>query len=243
MFRSFDESGGWRSTRNRSSNMNLSLPNLHRTSERDCAHFVSHPSGSRVMRREDATSCQDSASIRHLSGVSAGQEGPPSGPQCRQINGHRTAPSTVKKRLMQGPASSSHGECSTSVSKDVDIICLTSPESRVNTRSTRNPSHVGTGVEPVIVVDSPSSTTRHEGSRVACSSSRNEDARASQVDADERLARELQEQLYNEVPSFGVGEVVHFIQNSFSYCPSIFSCSCLHTMLRCLIIFLFFPTD
>ncbi|KAH0739829.1 hypothetical protein KY290_038534 [Solanum tuberosum] len=207
VFRSFDESGGWRSTRNRSSNMNLSLPNLHRTSERDCAHFVSHPSGSRVMRREDATSCQDSASIRHLSGVSAGQEGPPSGPQCRQINGHRTAPSTVKKRLMQGPASSSHGECSTSVSKDVDIICLTSPESRVNTRSTRNPSHVGTGVEPVIVVDSPSSTTRHEGSRVACSSSRNEDARASQVDADERLARELQEQLYNEVPSFGVGEI------------------------------------
>ncbi|XP_049407406.1 uncharacterized protein LOC125870900 [Solanum stenotomum] len=207
VFRSFDESGGWRSTRNRSSNMNLSLPNLHRTSERDSAHFVSHPSGSRVMRREDATSCQDSASIRHLSGVSVGPEGPPSGPQCCQINGHRTAPSTVKKRLMQGPASSSHGECSTSVSKDVDIICLTSPESRVNTRSTRNQSHVGTGVEPVIVVDSPSSTTRHEGSRVACSSSRNEDARASQVDADERLARELQEQLYNEVPSFGVGEI------------------------------------
>lgn len=207
VFRSFDESGGWRSTRIRSSNMNLSLPNLHRTSERDSAHFVSHPSGSRVMRRDDATSCQDSASIRHFSGVSAGPEGPPSGPQCRQINGHRTAPSTVKKRLKQGPASSSHGECSTSVSKDVDIICLTSPESRVNTRSTRNPSHVGTGVEPVIVVDSPSSTTRHEGSRVACSSSRNEDARASQVDADERLARELQEQLYNEVPSFGVGEI------------------------------------
>ncbi|XP_049344345.1 uncharacterized protein LOC125808732 [Solanum verrucosum] len=207
VFRSFDESGGWRSTRNRSSNMNLSLPNLHRTSERDSAHFVSHPSGSRVMRRDDATSCQDSASIRHLSGVSAGPEGPPSGPQCRQINGHHTAPSTVKKRLKEGPASSSHGECSTSVSKDVDIICLTSPESRVNTRSTRNPSHVGTGVEPVIVVDSPSSTTRHEGSRVACSSSRNEDARASQVDADERLARELQEQLYNEVPSFGVGEI------------------------------------
>ncbi|KAH0640565.1 hypothetical protein KY285_037151 [Solanum tuberosum] len=207
VFRSFDESGGWRSTRIRSSNMNLSLPNLHRTSERDSAHFVSHPSGSRVMRRDDATSCQDSASIRHFSGVSAGPEGPPSGPQCRQINGHRTAPSTVKKRLKQGPASSSHGECSTSVSNDVDIICLTSPESRVNTRSTRNPSHVGTGVEPVIVVDSPSSTTRHEGSRVACSSSRNEDARASQVDADERLARELQEQLYNEVPSFGVGEI------------------------------------
>lgn len=207
VFRSFDESGGWRSTRIRSSNMNLSLPNLHRTSERDSAHFVSHPSGSRVMRRDDATSCQDSASIRHFSGVSAGPEGPPSGPQCRQINGHRTAPSTVKKRLKQGPASSSHGECSTSVSNDVDIICLTSPESRVNTRSARNPSHVGTGVEPVIVVDSPSSTTRHEGSRVACSSSRNEDARASQVDADERLARELQEQLYNEVPSFGVGEI------------------------------------
>lgn len=223
MFRSFDESGGWRSTRNRSSNMNLPLPNLHRTSERDSAHFVSHPSGSRVMRRDDATSCQDSASnnqdsasIRHLSGVSAGTKGSPLGPQCRKINGHRTAPSTVKKRPKQGPASSSHGECSTSVSDDVDIICLTSPESRVNTRSTRNPSHVGTAVEPVIVADSPSSTTRHEGSRVVCSSSRNEDARASQVDADERLARELQEQLYNEVPSFGVGEVVFFMKNSFS---------------------------
>ncbi|XP_055813823.1 uncharacterized protein LOC129883232 isoform X2 [Solanum dulcamara] len=214
VFRSFDESGGWKSTRNRSSNMNFPLPNLHRTSERDSAHFVSHPSGSRVMRRDDATSCQDSASnnqdsasIRHLYGVSAGTKGSPLGTQCRQINGHRTAQSTVKKRPKQGPASGSHCKCSTSVSDDVDIICLASPESRVNTRSTRNPSHVGTAVEPVIVADSPSSTTRYEGSRVVCGSSRNEDARASQVDADERLARELQEQLYNEVPSFGVGEI------------------------------------
>ncbi|KAK4341588.1 hypothetical protein RND71_040089 [Anisodus tanguticus] len=199
VFRSFDESGGWGSTRNRSSNMNLSLSNVRRTSERDCAHFVSHPSGSRVMRRDDASSCQDSASIRHVSGVSTGQGSPP-GPQCRQINGHRTAPNTVKKRLKQGPASSSHGECSISVSDDADIILLTSPESRVNT--TRNPSHVGSGGEPVIDVDSPSSTTRREGSRVVCSSSRNEDARA-QLEADERLARELQEQLYNEVPSLG----------------------------------------
>ncbi|KAJ8530713.1 hypothetical protein K7X08_023594 [Anisodus acutangulus] len=199
VFRSFDESGGWGSTRNRSSNMNLSLSNVRRTSERDCAHFVSHPSGSRVMRRDDASSCQDSASIRHVSGVSTGQGSPP-GPQCRQINGHRTAPNTVKKRLKQGPASSSHGECSISVSDDADIILLTSPESRVHT--TKNPSHVGSGGEPVIDVDSPSSTTRREGSRVVCSSSRNEDARA-QLEADERLARELQEQLYNEVPSLG----------------------------------------
>lgn len=207
VFRSFDESGGWRSTRNRSLNLNLSLSNLHRTSERDSAHFVSHPSESRMMRRDDATSCQDSASIGHLSGVSAGPKGSLPGPQCHQINGHRTAQNTVKKRLKQGPASSNHGECSTSVSDDVDIICLTSPESRVNTRPPRNPSHVGTAVEPVIVVDSPSSTTRHEGSRVVRSSSRNEDARTSQVDADERLARELQEQLYNEDPSFGIGEI------------------------------------
>ncbi|CAN4120709.1 unnamed protein product [Withania somnifera] len=214
VFRSFEESGGWRSTRNRSSNMNLSLSNVHRTSERDSAHFVSHPSGSRVMRRDSATSCQasasdnqDSASVRNLSGVSAGAKGSPSGPQCRQINGHRTAPNTVKRRLKQGPASSSHGECSKSVSDDADIIFLTSPESRVNTRSTRNPSHVGTGTEPVIVVDSPSSTTRHEGSRVVSSSNRNEDARASQVEADERLACELQEQLYNEAPALGVDEI------------------------------------
>lgn len=208
VFRSFDESGGWRSTRNRSSNMNLSLSNVHRTSGRDSAHFGSHPSGSRVMRRDDATTCQDSASIRHRSGVSAALNGSPPGPQCRQTNGHRTAPNTDQKRLKQGPASSSHGECSASVSDDVDIIFLTSPESsRVNTRSTRNTSHVNTGTETVIVVDSPSSTTRHEGSRIVCSSSRNEDARASQLEADERLARELQEQLYNEVPSFGVGEI------------------------------------
>lgn len=207
LFRSFDESGGWRSTRNRSSNMNLSLSNVRRTSERESTQFVSHPSGRRVMRRDSASNSQDSASIRHLSGVSAGQKGSLPGPQRHQINGHRTAPNTVKKRLKQGPASSSHGECSASVSDDVDIIFLASPESRVNTRSTRNQSHVGTGVEPVIVVDSPSSTTRYEGSPVVCSSSRNEDARASQVEADERLARELQEQLYNEVPSFGIGEI------------------------------------
>ncbi|KAK4356885.1 hypothetical protein RND71_022495 [Anisodus tanguticus] len=206
VFRSFDESGGWRSTRNRSSNMNLSLSNVRRTSERGSAHFVSHPSGSRVMRRDDASSCQDSASIRHVSGVSTGPKGSPPGPQCRQISGHRSAPNTVKKRLKQGPASSSHGECSTSVSDDADIILLTSPESRVYTRSAKNPSRVGSGGEPVIDLDSPSSTTRREGSCVVCSSSRDEDARA-QLEADERLARELQEQLYNEVPSFGVDEI------------------------------------
>ncbi|KAM3356865.1 putative protein isoform X1 [Capsicum galapagoense] len=207
VFRSLAESGEWRSTRNRSSSVNLSLSNEQRTSERDNAHAVSLPSWSRVMRRDDATSCQDSVSIRHLSGVSAGAKGSPPGRQCHQINGHRTASNTVKKRLKQGPASSSHGECSTSASDNADIICLTSPESGANTRSTRNPSHLGTSVEPVIVVDSPSSTTRHEGSHVVCSSSRNKDARASQLEADERLARELQEQLYNEAPSFGVGEV------------------------------------
>ncbi|CAN4090954.1 unnamed protein product [Withania somnifera] len=215
VFRRFDESGGWRSTRNHSSNINLSLSNVHRISERDSAHFVSQPNGSRVMKRDDATSCQasasnnqDSASIKHLSGVSIGPKGSPPGPQSCQINGHRTAPNTVKRRLKQGPALNSHGECSTSISDDVDIIFLTSPESRVNTRPTINPSNVGTGIEPVIVVDSPSSITRHESSRVLCGSSRNEDARVSQVEADERLARELQEQLYNEVPSFGIDEDV-----------------------------------
>nr|XP_033516052.1 E3 ubiquitin-protein ligase RLIM isoform X1 [Nicotiana tomentosiformis] len=205
--RSFDESGGWRSTRNRSGNMNFSLSNVHRTLDKDSACFITHSSGSRATRRDDASNGHDSASIRHVSGESAEPKESISGPQCPQINGNHTALNTVKNRLKQGPASSIHGECSTSASDDLDIILLASPESRINRRSTRNRNHVGIGVEPVIDVDSPSSTTRHEGSRVVCSSSRNDDARTRQLEADERLARELQEQLYNEVPTFGVGEI------------------------------------
>ncbi|XP_016507202.1 uncharacterized protein LOC107824910 isoform X1 [Nicotiana tabacum] len=198
--RSFDESGGWRSTRNRSGNMNLSLSSAHRTLDKDSACFVTHSSGSRVTRRDDASNDHDSASIRHVSGESAEPKESVLGPQ-------RTAVNTVKKRLKQGPAASSHGECSTSASDDLDIILLASPESRINTRSTRNRNHVSIGVESVIDVDSPSSTIRYEGSHVVCSSSRNDDARTRQLEADERLARELQEQLYNEVPSLGVGEI------------------------------------
>ncbi|KAL0322643.1 UNVERIFIED_CONTAM: hypothetical protein Sangu_1883600 [Sesamum angustifolium] len=54
-------------------------------------------------------------------------------------------------------------------------------------------------LQPIIEVDEFSPQPRrndHDG-----------DARARQVEADEMLARELQEQLYNEVPVFGVEEV------------------------------------
>lgn len=55
-------------------------------------------------------------------------------------------------------------------------------------------------LDPAIEVDEFSSEIRNTGNDVS-------DVRARQIEADEILARELQEELYNEVPVVGVDEV------------------------------------
>lgn len=118
------------------------------------------------------------------------------------------------KRQKQGSASSTNGECSTSNFYDSEIVCLGSSVEPSNSRSTRDPNRNGLGVlDPVIEIDEFSPEVRDNCSRnIGCSSNDDSDARARQLEADEMLARELQEELYNEVPGVGVavGQVCSF---------------------------------
>ncbi|KAA8548462.1 hypothetical protein F0562_000146 [Nyssa sinensis] len=125
-----------------------------------------------------------------------------------QINEHRHAANTLIKRQKQGSSSSNHGKCSKSGFDDSEIMFLGSSGEPSNSRSTRN-QHRGLRIsDPVIEIDDFSPGIRHTGSHnINCSSNDDSDARARQVEADEMLARELQEQLYNEIPGVGVGEI------------------------------------
>ncbi|CBI33356.3 unnamed protein product, partial [Vitis vinifera] len=69
-------------------------------------------------------------------------------------------------------------------------------------------------MEPVIEIDEQSPEIRHVASRNGGSMNNDDsDARARQIEADEILARELQEQLYHEMPvDGGVGIDAHIAQ-------------------------------
>lgn len=121
------------------------------------------------------------------------------------------AASTSIKRQKHNSASSNHGEASTSV--DSDIMFLGSSLEPSNSRSTssRNSRSI---LNPIIEIEEFSPELR-SGSRNRLHSTSDSDsnARERQLEADEMLARELQEQLYNEAPGGGNGEVrnINFI--------------------------------
>ncbi|KAK1411213.1 hypothetical protein QVD17_37759 [Tagetes erecta] len=109
------------------------------------------------------------------------------------------------KRQREGVGSSSTRGCDVAYVNNADI-----PSSSVNvgsstSRLTRNKNRRGTGSsDQVVVIDEPSHEGRHRGSN----SNEDQTVRALQLEADERLARELQEQLYNETPSgLGIDEM------------------------------------
>ncbi|KAH6768394.1 hypothetical protein C2S51_013730 [Perilla frutescens var. frutescens] len=114
----------------------------------------------------------------------------------RQNGPPRSAADTLIKRQKQGSDLSSYAECSTSLSDDLEVVLLSSPAETANSRSTS--SNVN-NMRQIIEVDESSPQLR----RVT----HDEDVRARQLEADELLARELQEQFYNEMPVFGVEEV------------------------------------
>ena len=127
-----------------------------------------------------------------------------------QVNMRRRARNIlIKRQRKHGSATSNTGEGSTSVSNDSEIMFLGSSGEPSNSRSTWNQSHHGQGLmEPVIEIDDQSPEMRHVASRNRGSIDNDDsDSRARQIEADEILARELQEQLYHEMPVDGGAEV------------------------------------
>uniref|UniRef100_A0A2P2KPR8 Uncharacterized protein LOC105122971 isoform X3 n=1 Tax=Rhizophora mucronata TaxID=61149 RepID=A0A2P2KPR8_RHIMU len=116
---------------------------------------------------------------------------------------------TMKRQRKNGLSSRSHGECSTMVDDDSEISFIGSSQELSRSRSLgiQNLQN-GTRLDPndEIMVLSPA--TRSSNSHVTCSVDNDVSvARARQVEEDEILARELQEQLYQESQVVVGGEI------------------------------------
>ncbi|XP_019166072.1 PREDICTED: uncharacterized protein LOC109161945 isoform X1 [Ipomoea nil] len=219
-FRSIEESGGWRSTRNC---YQISLsdedPHLSLGNDINACSETKH-NQHKLLRRENGTNaqshdhypnCEDLSSHRYPSARNSSQVARPLGQQLSHIDVHHPVIITpLGKRQKQGSTSINNAECSTSAFNDADIIFRDSyrdPNNNSRENTNQNCSRRD-NLEPIIDIDDLSPQATNDGSKgVACCRS-DEDARARQVEADEALALELQEQLFNETPVFGVDNEV-----------------------------------
>ncbi|VFQ63258.1 unnamed protein product [Cuscuta campestris] len=189
--RSFEEAG-WRSTRNRSQRKSL-----QREKERD------------PQSHQNSPTCKDLSQ-------SSRQMAVPFGQQTGCVDDHHSVIDSLGKRQKRGSTSSIHGECSTSAFDDSDIVFIGSSKDVSNNRSGGNQNHQGRDflAPSVDVGDSSSQARNHSSQGLTLTCERDGDTRVRQVEADEILARELQEQLYNELPILGVTEIdEHFARD------------------------------
>ncbi|KAL6503552.1 hypothetical protein OROGR_025475 [Orobanche gracilis] len=201
------DSGEWRSTRNRNREMNTSSTDeeLQVISGRPSSRYSSQHHKNRSGRSENGAG----AATGDDKGLISSERPYPqpfresvSHPRTRlgRLDGTRSTTNTIIKRQKQGAASSAYGQCSTSVGHDPDFVSLCSPAEAVNSAFTTCNLN---NSEQIIEVDELSPQLRRDAG--------DEDVKSRQVEADELLARELQEQFYNEAPVFGSGEVDEYM--------------------------------
>ncbi|CAK9155890.1 unnamed protein product [Ilex paraguariensis] len=221
-FRCFEGLRKSRSTHNRLKNKNIpfSVEAQHLCREKGDPYSAHQQYENMMVRRDigngdsartrnDYSNDQDSMSHQDGCTPPVAQTGSHVRPELRQsVEGPPTV-NTVIKRQRQRSTSRNHGECSTSAFDDPEIVFLGSSGVSMNLRSRRNQNRHGVGIlDPDIELDEFSPEVGHSAPQnTVCSSNIDSGARARQVEADELLARELQEQLYNEVPRVRVGEI------------------------------------
>ncbi|PSS24095.1 E3 ubiquitin-protein like [Actinidia chinensis var. chinensis] len=204
-FGCFEGRNGWRSTHNNAQKISLSLS--------DEAQYLpwtkidsreENGNGSSIRIGDDYIDDRDTVSLQHGSPLNVSRTS-----KLDQVGGHHAAASPLIKRQKRGSASSNHGETSTSTSADSEIVFLGSSGEPLNSRSTRNQNSHGRGIlDPVIEIDEFSPERRRGGTHNTVHSINSDsDAKARQLEADEMLARELQEELYNEGPGVRDGEI------------------------------------
>ena len=96
------------------------------------------------------------------------------------------------------------GESSRVIPNDSDIVFLGSSRGSSSSRSSRQRLDV-------LDLDESSEMRGTNANYMDCVDDDDSEARARQVESDEMLARELQEQLYHEVPIFGDDKVDYVI--------------------------------
>nr|XP_048333427.1 E3 ubiquitin-protein ligase RLIM isoform X3 [Ziziphus jujuba var. spinosa] len=188
------ENGGWRSMRNPMRKINPALPD----SARHLSSRTDH-NGINFRTESDHT---DRNAVQTVSWPVSEVEQTTGPPRAGKI--------IIKRQKNQGSASRNNDECSTSISDDSDIMFIGSSRGSSNSRSSsiRSPQSRAT-LGPVIEIDELSPVVRNTRSQSIDDMHEDDlDARARQVEADEMLARELQEQLYHEGPIVGGGEQI-----------------------------------
>lgn len=217
-FGCFEGLSGWRSTRSRSKKVDVLFLDEggHLPRRSDVVQYsLDQENDIGVEIRDDPE--VHANPIKHGTAPSRAQTTTnlPSG--SNQVNVRHHARNGLSKRQRNhGSAASNTGEASTSAFNDSKIMVLGSSVEPSNLRLTQNHSHGQVIMEPVIEIDEQSPELRHatscnRGSRSNVIS----DATARQIEADEILARELQEQLYHEMPVFGAAEVSSLMKCSF----------------------------
>ncbi|PON66110.1 43kDa postsynaptic protein [Trema orientale] len=204
--------GGWRSTRNHSRKLDNNMPDAAgplswKTSGVRSSFHQQHET--RLDRRDYGSRQNFQTKCDNPGGPNAAVTAPFVF-DMEQSSGPPRAEKTITKRLKkQGSPSRNHGECSTSISEDSDVFFIGSSKESTNTRSSRLPHSQSRAISgQVIELDGLSPPVRRSTPQVLdCANNDDSDARARQVEADEILARELQEQLYHEMPIVGGGEI------------------------------------
>lgn len=172
-------------------------------------------SGNFVNFADDLNSNQTASTVLYESGRMAGHR--------------REGKRVIRREKKRGLNMGNHGEGSTLDNGDSDIMFLGSSVTSESSKSSRilRPQSQGM-LRPVIEVDELSPAAGPSDPQVVNSMNDESEARARQLEADEMLARELQEQLYHEMPAFGGGEVSALYYTLFvgwghseSYSPSV----------------------
>ncbi|XP_075476162.1 uncharacterized protein LOC142517676 isoform X1 [Primulina tabacum] len=193
-----EESGEWRSMLNGELCSSSTGEEQFLKRELDVPRYANQHNEKRMTKREKgsavATDDDDSKvpnlfSSEHVSSLPLRQTMPLSRARLGQLNRYPSSANMHIKRQKQRTTSRYSGECSTSVSDDSEVVILSLSIGPSNSRTT---SRDVANLHQTIDVDDFKPNTHDEV------------ARAKQVEADELLARELQEQLYNDLPVLGV---------------------------------------
>ncbi|KAE8076237.1 hypothetical protein FH972_014900 [Carpinus fangiana] len=201
--------GGWRSTRSRSRFTDHPLSDVvvpHSGRIDGVGSFISQQHKNRAEQRDAVSRINRRVHFDFAKESDAAQTASRIDSEVDRVAGSHHAANTLTRRQKKHKLTSRNpGECSTSVSDDSDIVFLGS--SGENSRSSRLQTRQNWGgLDPVIEVDELSPEMRQTISRgLDCINIDDSDSRTRQVEADEMLARELQEQLYHEEPVVGAG--------------------------------------
>lgn len=202
-----EEVGVWRRTHNHSrKGIDLSNPSGNSFKKIDNVGKISNGKTEIVMKRQIPGRQEHGVEIDGAGNADTAQRASSIVPKIDQTTGPLHAESKLNKRQKKhGSTSQINTSC-----RVPDVVYLDTSGEASNSRSTRLQSQrIRDNLNEVIEVDELSPEMKHPVSQtVGCPNDDISDARARQLEADEMLARELQEQLYQEMP-IGGEEVVN----------------------------------